>query len=114
MICLLARRHGMPRTLQAADRPRMYHSGNPLMLIRHASRRWSSPVTCLFLLAFAGIPGAAAAAGRDTLPQAVTGSQSIPGPKGILAAVNTARATACLPALYWDMRLETAAARPDP
>src|SRR3546814_20113788 len=88
----------MPQTLQAADRPRMYHSGNPLMLIRHASRRWSSPVICLFLLAFAGIPGGAAAAGRDTLPQAVTGAQhitaaqAIDGAQGILSAANKGRA----------------------
>src|SRR3546814_14490056 len=107
----------MPKTFKAADSPRIYHSGTPLRLVRHASRRWSSPVICLFLLAFAGIPGGAAAAGRDTLPQAVTGpqhitaAQAIAGPQGILAAVNTARGAAGLPALYWDMPIGRASCR---
>lgn len=74
------------------------------MLIRHTSRRWLSPLIYLFLLVFAATP-ASAAAGRDIAPQGARGSQAM------LAAVNAVRGQAGLPALYWDMRLATAAAR---
>lgn len=68
--------------------------------------RWPSTLFILLIsLVLPWVCPPAGAAGRDTPPQAIA------GPQTVLAAVNTARAAAGLPALYWDMRLATAAAR---